>query len=309
MEILLRQPYSFCQRGERANQEDARFPDCDAPQGCKPAFVVCDGVGGQAKGEVASRTVADAIGTYMEGVDLTKDFTPEDFSKVLSHAYSALHRKMQGDTREMATTMTFVCFSAAGAFCAHIGDSRIYHVRPGVGIMYRSEDHSLVNALVHSGNLTPEGAINHPNSNIITRCMAYVDKGADAPAATAMQIEDVEGGDYFFLCTDGVLHCVEDSELLAILSSDRTDKEKIDLIAEKSRHSSDNNTAYLIGVEEVISDQSQSVMGESATDDGTGMTGVPTAPLDRACAQAAEVKAATASAGTKIANFFKGLFR
>ncbi len=139
--------------------------------------------------------------------------------------------------------------------------------------------------------------------------MAYVDKGADAPAATAMQIEDVEGGDYFFLCTDGVLHCVDDSELFSILSSDRTDKEKIDLIAEKSRHSSDNNTAYLIGVEEVLSDQSQSVMGESATDADTGMTGVPTAPLDRACAQAAEVKAATESAGTKIANFFKGLFR
>lgn len=252
MEIMLKQPYSFWQRGRRPNQEDARFPDCDAPQECKPAFVVCDGVGGQDKGEVASRTVADAIGRFIEDVDLTKPFTSSDFSKVLEYVYSCLYKKMRSDTREMATTMTFVCFNAAGAFCAHMGDSRIYQVRPGVGIMYQSEDHSLVNALVHSGNLTPEEAINHPQSNIITRCISYVEKGTDKPSATTLQITDVEAGDYFFLCTDGVLHCIDDNKLLEILSSEMTDHEKINLIAQKSTDSSDNNTAYLIGVDSVI---------------------------------------------------------
>ena len=140
MEIRLRQPHSFVQLGRRSNQEDARFPDCDAPQDCRPAFVVCDGVGGCDKGEVASRTVADAIGGAMEDYDLSAPFGVRDFSHVLDYAYGALDRMASPANAGMATTMTFVCFHGAGVFTAHIGDSRIYHVRPGVGIMHRSED-------------------------------------------------------------------------------------------------------------------------------------------------------------------------
>lgn len=308
MEILLKQPYSFWQRGKRPNQEDARFPDCDDPQGCKPAFVVCDGVGGQDKGEVASRTVADAIGRYMEDVDLTQPFTSNDFSKVLEYVYSCLYKKMRSDTREMATTMTFVCFNADGVFCAHMGDSRIYQIRPGVGIMYQSEDHSLVNALVHSGNLTPEEAINHPKSNVITRCISYVEKGMDKPSATTIQINDVEAGDYFFLCSDGVLHCINDDELLSIISSDMSDKEKIDLIAEKSKDSSDNNTAYLIGVEDVIADGNEVNLVELGFND-EDTTEATTSPLDKPYGMASESYPNVGSAGSRIFNFFKGLFK
>ena len=309
MEILLKQPYSFWQRGKRPNQEDARFPDCDAPQGCKPVFVVCDGVGGQDKGEVASRTVADAIGRYMENVDLTKPFTSKDFSKVLEYTYSCFYKNMKNDTREMATTMTFVCFNAAGVFCAHMGDSRIYQIRPGVGIMYRSEDHSLVNALVHSGNLTPEEAINHPKSNVITRCISYVERGMDKPSATTIQLNDVEAGDYFFLCSDGILHCIEDDEIFSILSSNKTDKEKINILAEKSKDSSDNNTAYLIGVEHVIQRNDHEFDNNNCVTEETEVSGTVTAPLDKYYDLADEVYANVESTGTKILKIFKGLFK
>lgn len=308
MDILLNQPYSFCQKGKRQNQEDARFPDEDAPQGCKQAFVICDGVGGQDKGEVASRTVADAIGRYLEKVDLTRPFTSSNFSKVLEYAYFCLYKKMTSDTREMATTMTFVCFNAAGAFCAHMGDSRIYQIRPGVGIMYQSEDHSLVNALVHSGNLTPEEAINHPKSNIITRCISYVEKGMDKPSATTMQINDIDAGDYFFLCTDGVLHCIDDNELFSILSSNKTDNEKIKIIAEKSKHSSDNNTAYLIGVREVIIEENDEVIKSGDETEDYEESGTTTSPLDKPVDVADETYVNVESTGTKIFNFIKGLF-
>ena len=310
MEIVLKQPYSFWQRGKRSNQEDARFPDCNTPQGCKPVFVVCDGVGGQDKGEVASHAVADAIGRYMEDVDLTKPFTSMDFSKVLEYVYSCLYKKMKNDTREMATTMTFVCFNADGAFCAHMGDSRIYQIRPGVGIMYQSEDHSLVNALVHSGNLTPQEAINHPKGNVITRCISYVEEGMDKPSATTIQINDVEAGDYFFLCSDGVMHCIEDDELFSILSSDKTDKEKIHIIAEKSKYSCDNNTAYLIGVEQVILSNDKEFVDNTVIAKNTEVSGTTTVPLDKSNYIADEVYAnVVVSTGTKISNFFKGLFR
>jgi protein phosphatase len=305
MEISLRQPYSFCQLGRRGNQEDARFPDDDAPQDCKPAFIVCDGVGGQDKGEVASRTVADAIGKYMSKVDLTKPFTAQDFQKVLNNAYASLNKQLETVSREMATTLTFVCFHQNGAFCAHMGDSRIYHVRPGVGILYQSEDHSLVNVLVHSGNLTPEEAINHPQSNVITRCMGYVEKGGTRPTATTLQIDDIEAGDYFFLCSDGVLHKLDDTELLSILSSDTTDKEKINLIAAKSKDSSDNNTAYLIGVESVANDESDSELSGGEPLDNNSAT---TLPLTEQNHVAEEVYTTFESAGQRISKFFKKIF-
>lgn len=301
MEILLKQPYSFCQKGRRSNQEDARFPDDDSPQGVKPAFVVCDGVGGQDKGEVASRTVADAIGDYMDNVDLTKPFDASDFSKVLEYVYIRLNKVMGHDNREMATTMTFVCFHGNGVFCAHMGDSRIYHIRPGVGILYQSEDHSLVNALVHSGNITPEEAINHPQSNVITRCIGYVEKGIEKPSATTMQIEDVEDGDYFFLCSDGVLHKVDDSNLYNILSSDNSDKDKIEQIADLSKGSSDNNTAYLICVEKVIN-------ANENKDDADNNDVSDTTPLSKRSGMSQEAFPHQMTTGKKISNFIKDLF-
>ena len=307
MDILLKQPYSFCQKGRRPNQEDARYPDTDAPQDCRPAFVVCDGVGGHDKGEVASRTVADTIGICVRDFDFSRPFTQKDFGKVLEKVYSSLYGKMTSKTREMATTMTFVCFSSAGVFCAHMGDSRIYQIRPGVGIMYRSEDHSLVNALVHSGNLTPEEAIDHPKGNVITRCVSYVEKGMDRPSATTVQIADVEAGDYFFLCSDGVLHEIDDAELVSILSSDMPDREKIRIIAEKSKDSSDNNTAYLIGVEDVIAEN-----GDESDDcevyDETAHSS-DTAPIRNVSEVAVETYPELPTPGKKLKNFFKGLFK
>lgn len=302
MEIILKQPYSFCQLGQRNNQEDARFPDDDMPRDGKPAFIVCDGVGGQDKGEIASRTVADAIGEYMAHVDLTKPFLASDFSHVLTAVYNRLAKVMHSHNREMATTMTFVCFHSGGAFCAHMGDSRIYHIRPGVGILYQSEDHSLVNALVHSGNITPEEAINHPQSNVITRCIGYVADGMEKPSATTMQIDDVEEGDYFFLCSDGVLHKMDDEDLYAILASEASDKEKIDIIAGKCRGSSDNNTAYLIGIEKVLDrlEKDDNIEEEEAV--------CTTTPLTIQNQASEEVHPASGNAGKKISKFFKDLF-
>lgn len=305
MEILLKQPYSFHQIGERANQEDARFPDCDIPQGIKPAFVVCDGVGGQDKGEIASRTVANAIGMYMSNVDLTQCFDTKDFSLVLEYTFSKLSKAIKIGGREMATTMTFVCFHKGGAFCAHIGDSRIYHVRPNVGILYRSEDHSLVNALVHSGNITPEEAINHPKNNVITRCLGYVENNSRRPSATSIQIEDIEGGDYFFLCSDGVLHNMDDSHLVEILSSEISDKEKMAIIAKLCESSSDNNTAYLIGVDGVIH-KIEDMLDKQCELDSSA---IETKPLDTSNNEVIEVSArGKQSLGERISNFINKLF-
>lgn len=254
MEIKLNQAYSFHQVGKRDYQEDSRFPDVDKPSASQRFFVVCDGVGGCDKGEVASRTVCKAFDKALKDFDFTKDFTNEDFSHVLDAAYNALDAIANQENQEMATTLTFACFHGGGCTMAHIGDSRIYQIRPSEGIVYRSDDHSMVNTMVHNGVLTPEQAINHPQGNVITRYMEPVDSDQNRCMATVMRTVDVVAGDYFFLCSDGVLHCVSDEELVDILFSEGSDEEKIKKIAAQSKDSEDNNTAYMISVAEVDTD-------------------------------------------------------
>lgn len=251
MRIKLFQPYSFCQIGRRNNQEDARFPDEDRPSPDASCFVVCDGVGGEENGEVASRVVCDAFGEYMDRVKPNEAFTADNFQNALSFVYNRLLEIMEMKGRGMATTLTFLCFHEEGVLAAHIGDSRVYHIRPHVGILYRSNDHSLVNALVHAGNITPEAGINHQKSNYITRFFGYVEENAELPIADVIQLNDIEPGDYFFLCTDGVIQQLDEEDLLDILEGKEENEEKMKRIKERCCNSPDNNTACLIPVQMV----------------------------------------------------------
>ncbi len=252
MKITIGQTYSFRQLGKRENQEDSRYPDSDKPNNGQRFFVVCDGVGGNVKGEVASETVCNYIGLALKSKNLSDIyFDNEMFSKILDGAYDALDNVSDKNNRGMATTMTFLCLHKGGCTMAHIGDSRIYHIRPKKGIIYRSEDHSLVNSMVHSGIITPEEAINHPQSNVITRCMEVVEEDQNRSMATLTLTTDIQKGDYFFMCSDGVLSCVSDEGLIKILSLEVDDEQKIEMIAKKSADSSDNNTAILIPILDV----------------------------------------------------------
>lgn len=278
MYIDLHPALSFHQLGRRNNQEDARYPDSDAPSALCRTFVVCDGVGGLDKGEVASHTVAATLGAAMECYgDPATVFTGADFAEVLAEAYRALACQNQGDATGMATTMTFVHFHAGGVFTAYIGDSRIYQIRPGAGVVYRSYDHSLVNALVRTGNLSPAGAVGHPKSNVITRCMGGPDPGSLEPAM-AYDITDVRSGDYFLLCSDGVLHGLDDEALCELLESSRSDFEKIETLAAVSADSTDNNTAILIHVA-AVADPGREDAGTDG-EDGELPPGSPTMVLD-----------------------------
>ena len=264
MEIILNQPYSFHQIGKRDYQQDSRFPDEDMPKDYKPFFVLCDGVGGSNHGEIASKTVCLSIAKAMKNVNFEKEFSFDDFQNVLTYMYDSLYKVMKTTTLKTSTTLTFLCFHKGGVLAAHIGDSRIYLLRPDFGVIYRSEDHSLVNALVHSGSITPDQAKNHPQSNYITRSVGYSENLEDRDGAKAVQLTDIQQGDYFFMCSDGVLENIDDDELLQILSQDISDEEKIKEIAQKSKNSSDNNTAILIGIKDVVYDVLQ---GEEADSD------------------------------------------
>lgn len=250
MKITLQSILSFHQLGERDNQEDSRYPDEDRPSlgDNAPFFVVCDGVGGNEKGEVASSTVCRSIAKSLKDRDWRQPFNDNDVKMVLENAYKALAKTSTSANRDMATTLTFLAFHGNGCTAVHIGDSRIYQIRPDDGIIYRSDDHSLVNAMLRSGNITPDEFDNHPQNNIITRCISA---NGEHYSPTVLNIHDIVNGDYFLLCTDGVIHSISENDLIEILSSSLTDEEKISKMSRQCEKSDDNNTAILIHVGDV----------------------------------------------------------
>lgn len=260
MRILLSQAYAFSQQGKRDYQEDARWPDIDLPSLSQRFFIVCDGVGGSDHGEVASTTVCRAFARKMPALTADSRFDNSDFSRVLDYAYDQLDKVGRSTEGDMATTLTFVCFHAQGCLMAHIGDSRIYQIRTDQGIIYRSDDHSLVNNMVHHGLITPEQAENHPQRNVITRCMEPVGTNQNRSQATVVRTTDVRPGDYFLLCSDGVLEHLTDDALTEIMANPKdTDERKMERVRAVSRDSSDNNTAILIRVQAVEQDSDSDV--------------------------------------------------
>ena len=252
MIISIKQPLSYSRIGRRDNQEDCIYP----PEGQATArnrfFIVCDGMGGHDHGEVASGIVCETLGKFFKSHSLEGGvLTEELFKQGLSDAYDALDAQDDGSFKKMGTTLTFIYLHKGGCFAAHIGDSRIYQIRPGKGLAYQSADHSLVNDLLKIGEISPEEAINHPQKHVITRAMQP--RLEQRYKADIHQLTDIRPGDYFFLCSDGVLEQLTNETLVAVLS-DRTlsAEQKIKALEEvSSNKTKDNFTAYLIPVDQV----------------------------------------------------------
>lgn len=249
MKIEINEPQWYWQIGNRGNQEDALFPT--EYDGLHPFFVICDGVGGNDCGEVASNLVCETLGQFLSAsYEQFGNLDVSTFEEALTYAWEKLYDS-RTISRSMATTLAFAAMTGDGVFVAHIGDSRIYQVRPSKGILFRTEDHSLVNELLKRHSITPEEAVRHPKRNVITRCMNVRKEARDYDEAAIDIIRDVEAGDIFLLCTDGVYDKAGDEGITEILTQEADLKEKRDRLAERTRFSKDNNTAFLIEIKAV----------------------------------------------------------
>ncbi|MDE6397349.1 MAG: protein phosphatase 2C domain-containing protein, partial [Muribaculaceae bacterium] len=172
MKFTLNQPQTFSEQGQKSNQEDRIAPVRTSMNRATRCFVLCDGMGGHEHGEVAAEIVSqslyEALTAGAEEPDLMSD---ERFKIALAKSYTALDRMEVGEGKRPGTTMTCLYFAENGVLAAHIGDSRIYQIRPGRGVIFKTRDHSLVNDLIRAGELTEEEAVNYPRKNVITRAM------------------------------------------------------------------------------------------------------------------------------------------
>lgn len=253
--------YNLQELGQRTNQEDSLFPALGKSTSDDRLFVLCDGMGGHEKGEVASATVCATLSrVILSAWHPGEVLSDELFLQALSAAYDALDAKDNGEERKMGTTLTFLCLHASGATVAHIGDSRIYQLRPAskntsARIVFRTQDHSLVNDLVKIGEITEEEAKHHPQKNVITRAMQPCQE--HRAKADIAHLTDILPGDYFYMCSDGMLEEASDENILNIITKpNATDEQKLEMLRNVTEENKDNHTAHLIHIDKVEGDAS-----------------------------------------------------
>ena len=255
MKITIAPPQALYEQGRRPNQEDAMWPAFGQAATSDRLFIVCDGMGGHDHGEVASLTVAETVGSYIsdrlpEGLPLTDSLLAD----AIDEAYRQLDsRDTPGDSRKMGTTLTLLCLHRGGATMAHIGDSRIYHLRPErkpSPALFVSRDHSLVMELYLSGELTWDETKTYEGKNVITRAMQPHQERRYQP--DIVHTTDLRPGDLFLLCSDGVIEQLTDSQLYDILTADTTDEQRCQHLRDATATASDNHSAYMVRIANVL---------------------------------------------------------
>ncbi len=255
MLIRINQPVGFSHIGQRTNNQDTLCPAIDGIGANDSLFVVCDGMGGADKGEVASRLLCDAVAGYAASMnypvlDAVHLKTSLDRAYESYHAYLSQHPLVN----RMGSTLALMQIHQRGVTVAHIGDSRVYQVRGG-RVIFQTQDHRQVNDMVEAGIITAEQARTHPWRNRLSRAVVVQsssDHTASRPAPDIVLLTDIQSGDCFFMCTDGVMEQIDTPTLEILLGSDEPDAVKIDrlqLIC--SGQTKDNYSGYLIGIHRV----------------------------------------------------------
>lgn len=243
------------------HQEDSIYPAYNEQKDSDRLFVLCDGMGGHEAGEVASSTVCNAMSksVFDSMPNPEGDFDDSMMQKAISDAFDALDSLSVSDTdteKKMGTTMTFLKLHNKGCTIAHMGDSRVYHIRPGkdkddTSILFQTTDHSLINDLIKIGELTEEEAKESKQKNIITRAMQP--KMERRPKASIYSTADIKAGDYFFMCSDGMLEQMENDNVRFIFSDETGGcEEKTEMLIKATNQNRDNHSAIIVHILEVI---------------------------------------------------------
>ncbi len=219
-------------------------------------FVVADGMGGHAAGEVASRIAVDAIEEFVTltagndeitwpfGLDETISYDGNRLKTAIRHA----NRRVLEETREnaelegMATTVAAVLVEGDIANLAHVGDSRVYRWSGGEMTLLTS-DHSWVNEQIQTGVISPEQARSHPLRNVVTRAL-----GGRADLQVDVQALRMESGDILLLCSDGLTTMISDEEIAGTLASSDGDivKAARTLVDEANERGGEDNITVVL---------------------------------------------------------------
>jgi serine/threonine protein phosphatase PrpC len=241
---------------KRKGNEDSLFVNAE-----QSLFVVADGMGGHAAGEVASRLAVDAINEFVCLTGDDEEITwPYGLDETISYDGNRLktairfaNRKVLEATKEkseyegMATTVAAVLVDGDVANLGHVGDSRIYLLRDAK-ITQLTTDHSWVNEQIVGGMISPDQARSHPLRNVVTRAL-----GGKNDLQVDMKVHKIEPGDMLLLCSDGLTTMMADDEIARVVGEAKGDVEKAArglVAAANARGGEDNITVVMLRFEE-----------------------------------------------------------
>ena len=199
---------SITKFGSRTDVGSVREQNEDSLIVRPPLFVVADGMGGHAAGEVASEIAVSTIG------ELAPDHADaEALGRTVEEANrDIINAAIAGQGREgMGTTVTAAILERNRLVIAQVGDSRAYLLHNGE-LTQLTRDHSLMANMIEAGQITPEEARFHPNRSVITRAL-----GNDPDTVPDLYEINVEDGDRLLLCSDGLYSMLDDSEIAAVM--------------------------------------------------------------------------------------------
>ena len=187
-------------------------------------YIVADGMGGHASGEVASQMAVETITSFFRMTtrdeEVTWPFKEEknlryDENRLVAAIKFSNQRIFEAAARDakfkgMGTTIVTAFFTQGGAYLGHVGDSRGYRIREGK-IEQITDDHSLLNDYIKANKLTPEEIENFPHKNVIVRAL-----GMKETVQVDVNRLDPKTGDVYLLCSDGLSGMITDDEILGI---------------------------------------------------------------------------------------------
>ena len=208
-------------------------------------LIVCDGMGGQNKGDLASSL---ALNTIVSSFKSRKGFSNTYLaklwvSKAIREANKSVYEQSQTNEtyRGMGTTVTLLLIIKDVAILGHVGDSRCYFLKNRHDLVQISEDQSYVAYLVRTGQITPEEALTHPKRHVLMNAVGiYPSASIDVRAFPYL-------GEIVLLCSDGLYNNVPLSDITAILKGDDAVEQKVnELIAIGNKNGGSDNIAVVL---------------------------------------------------------------
>ena len=185
-------------------------------------FLVADGMGGHAAGEIASQIAAASVEEVLSGDG--SEFTEEQLlqfavQKANASVYEA--QRSRPECRGMGSTLTVLLFRDNQYYIAQVGDSRAYLLR-NKNLNQLTQDHSLVWPLYKSGIISKEDISRHPQKNLITRSI-----GTQPQVEADLQKGEALKGDIYLLCSDGLTDVLSDQEILSLLTGENRNPQEL----------------------------------------------------------------------------------
>jgi len=212
-------------------------------------WVVADGMGGYTAGDMASALIVDTLGGIETGPRLSDTVEAIDTHLIDINQKLRDFAEQRGSATVGSTVASLVA-QGRHAVCLWAGDSRVYRFRDGE-LARVSQDHALVEELVEKGVISRRQAADHPQANLVTRAV-----GAAAELFLDIEIVDLQAGDVFVLCSDGLDREVDDAEI-AIAIEAHSSGSLSDTLVELalSRGSRDNVTVVSVHIDHTLSEQ------------------------------------------------------